>query len=182
MPLIFPSFANFYECSNWSSVTAYEEEICQYSNIRTRIFFSKSACMYTYSISACFYQLIHTVIAVCLIKLWQLNFNICQTSIYDQDHFCHKYISHLPEIEDKKAFLEWGLSLNDARVFVLCIVVNTLPVPVTAKERYSVLWIRIRAYVFGPPGSGSVSQRYWSGSGFYHQAKILRKTLIPTVL
>jgi hypothetical protein len=27
-------------------------------------------------------------------------------------------------------------------------------------------------YVFGPPGSGSVSQRYGSGSGsFYHQAK-----------
>ncbi len=31
--------------------------------------------------------------------------------------------------------------------------------------------------------SGSSSQRYGSGSGsFYHQAKILRKTLIPTVL
>jgi hypothetical protein len=27
-------------------------------------------------------------------------------------------------------------------------------------------------YVFGPPGSGSVSQRYGSGS-FYHQAKIV---------
>ncbi len=37
----------------------------------------------------------------------------------------------------------------------------------------SVLRIRIRTYVFGPPGSGS----------FYHQAKIVRKTLIrPTVL
>jgi hypothetical protein len=38
-------------------------------------------------------------------------------------------------------------------------------------------------YVFGPPGSGfgSVRQRYGSGS-FYHQAKIVRKTLIPTVL
>ncbi len=38
-------------------------------------------------------------------------------------------------------------------------------------------------YVFGPPGSesGSISQRYGSGS-FYHQAKIVRKTLIPTVL
>jgi hypothetical protein len=33
----------------------------------------------------------------------------------------------------------------------------------------------------GPPGS--VSQRYGYGSGsFYHQAKIVRKTLIPTVL
>jgi hypothetical protein len=31
------------------------------------------------------------------------------------------------------------------------------------------------SYVFGPPGSGS-------GSGsFYHQAKIVRKTLIPAV-
>jgi hypothetical protein len=40
-------------------------------------------------------------------------------------------------------------------------------------------------YVFGPPGSGSgpINQRYGSGSGsFYHQAKIVRKTLIPTVL
>ncbi len=35
------------------------------------------------------------------------------------------------------------------------------------------------------PASGSVSQRYGSGSGFgsfYHQAKIVRTTLIPTVL
>jgi hypothetical protein len=31
----------------------------------------------------------------------------------------------------------------------------------------------------GLPGSGSISQRYGSGS-FYHHAKIVRKTLIPT--
>ncbi len=40
-------------------------------------------------------------------------------------------------------------------------------------------------YVFGPSGAGagSASQRYGSGSGsFYHQAKLVRKTLIPTVL
>ncbi len=41
--------------------------------------------------------------------------------------------------------------------------------------------------VFGPPGSGSISQRYGSrsrsGSGsFCHQAKIVRKTLIPIAL
>jgi hypothetical protein len=38
-------------------------------------------------------------------------------------------------------------------------------------------------HVFGPSGSGSgsTSQRYGSGS-FYHHAKIVRKTLIPTVL
>ncbi len=35
--------------------------------------------------------------------------------------------------------------------------------------------------VFGPPGSGSTSQWYGSGS-FCHQAKIVRKNLIPTVL
>jgi hypothetical protein len=37
--------------------------------------------------------------------------------------------------------------------------------------------------VFGPPGSGSGSiiQRYGSGS-FYRKAKIVRKTLISTVL
>jgi hypothetical protein len=33
-------------------------------------------------------------------------------------------------------------------------------------------------YVLGPPGSGSIIQMYGSGSGsFYHQVKILRKTL-----
>ncbi len=42
-------------------------------------------------------------------------------------------------------------------------------------------------HVSGNPGSGSTSQRYGSGSGsgsgsFYHQAKIVRKTLIATVL
>ncbi len=36
-------------------------------------------------------------------------------------------------------------------------------------------------YVFGPPGSGSVSQMYGSGS-FSDEAKIVRKALIPTVL
>jgi hypothetical protein len=37
------------------------------------------------------------------------------------------------------------------------------------------------SYVFGPLGSGPVSQMYGSGS-FYHQAKIVRKSFIPTVL
>ena len=38
-------------------------------------------------------------------------------------------------------------------------------------------------HVFGPPGSGSTSQRYGSGSGsVYHHAKIVRKTLIPSIL
>jgi hypothetical protein len=36
-------------------------------------------------------------------------------------------------------------------------------------------------YDFGPPGSGSTSHRYGSGS-LCHQAKIVRKTLIPAVL
>ncbi len=38
--------------------------------------------------------------------------------------------------------------------------------------------------VFGPPGSGSgsISARYGSGSGSFYQVKIVRKTLIPTVL
>jgi hypothetical protein len=35
--------------------------------------------------------------------------------------------------------------------------------------------------VFWPPGSGSTSQKYGSGS-FYHHAKIIRKTLNPTIL
>jgi hypothetical protein len=35
--------------------------------------------------------------------------------------------------------------------------------------------------VFGPPGSGSTSHRYGSGS-FYHHAKIVRKTFIHSIL
>ncbi len=45
-------------------------------------------------------------------------------------------------------------------------------------------WIRILTVlstVFGPPESGSVRQKYRSGS-FHHQAKIVSKTLIPTIL
>ncbi len=39
-------------------------------------------------------------------------------------------------------------------------------------------------HVFGPPGSGSISQWYGSGSGSFllSHAKIVRKTLIPTIL
>jgi hypothetical protein len=39
-------------------------------------------------------------------------------------------------------------------------------------------------YVFEPRGSGSISTKYGSGSGydFFHQAKIVRKTVIPNVL
>ncbi len=37
-------------------------------------------------------------------------------------------------------------------------------------------------HVFGPPGSGSGSTSQMFGSGsFYHHAKIVRKTLIPTI-
>ncbi len=55
-------------------------------------------------------------------------------------------------------------------------------------------WVRSRVadpdpHVFGPPGSGSTSQTNGSGSGscsgsgsFYHHTKIVRKTLIITVL
>ncbi len=41
-----------------------------------------------------------------------------------------------------------------------------------------ILVLRIRIHVFGPLGSGSISQRYgfWSGSGsFYHHAKMVNK-------
>ncbi len=37
-------------------------------------------------------------------------------------------------------------------------------------------------HVFGPPGSGSTSQMYGSGSGsLYHHAKIVRKTYFVTI-
>jgi hypothetical protein len=37
-------------------------------------------------------------------------------------------------------------------------------------------------YVFVPPGSGSISQGCWIRIQILHQAKIVRKFLIPTVL
>ncbi len=69
-----------------------------------------------------------------------------------------------------------------------------------ALSRFPSTWVRISSvffrvadpdppdpYVFGPPGSRSISQRYGSGFGFgsgsfYHHAKIVRKTLIPTIM
>jgi hypothetical protein len=36
-------------------------------------------------------------------------------------------------------------------------------------------------HVFGPLGSGFISQEYGSRS-FHHNAKVVRKTLIPTIL
>ena len=94
--------------------------------------------------------------------------------------------------------LVWsGLFINDLRlaaiiltasfsaeiqhVFVLCHMKKTV-YPAVLRIR-----IRIRICMFWPPGSGSgsISQMFGSGSGsgfFYHQAKIVRKTLIPPVL
>ncbi len=37
-------------------------------------------------------------------------------------------------------------------------------------------------YVFGPPGAGSGSISQWYGFGSYHQAKLVRKTLVPTAM
>jgi hypothetical protein len=56
-------------------------------------------------------------------------------------------------------------------------LITSVPVPVLRIR----IWIR-RIHVFCPPGSaaGSISQRYGCGS-LFHQAKIVRKTLIPTV-
>jgi hypothetical protein len=60
-------------------------------------------------------------------------------------------------------------------------------IPEPESRFFSILYLGVKKeldpdpYVFGPPGSGSVSQRHGSGS-LYHQAKIVRKTLIPTVL
>ncbi len=71
-----------------------------------------------------------------------------------------------------------------------------------SRIRISGLWMRIQVqqisvadpdppdpHVFWSPGSGSTSQRYGSGSGsrsgsgsFYHHAKKVRKTLVPTIL
>ncbi len=63
--------------------------------------------------------------------------------------------------------------------------ITALPKPKSEVENNVVDPDPSDTYVFGPPGSesGSVSQRYRSGSdSFYHEAKKVSKTLIPTVL
>jgi hypothetical protein len=49
----------------------------------------------------------------------------------------------------------------------------------TSQGKNSALLLALLRYVFGPLGSRSVSQTY--GSGSFYQAKIVRKTSIPTV-
>jgi hypothetical protein len=54
-----------------------------------------------------------------------------------------------------------------------------------ANVRYSVSVVDPDPHLvcLGPPGSGSVSHKYGSGSGTFHrQAKIVSKTLVSTVL
>ncbi len=66
---------------------------------------------------------------------------------------------------------------------------SNTPLPTRIDERYSQTSVADPdpnpdpdppdPYVFGPRGSGSTSQRYGS---FYLHAKIVRKTLTPTIL
>jgi hypothetical protein len=56
--------------------------------------------------------------------------------------------------------------------------------PLPKYKMYRTLYSKVvdpDPYIIWAPVSGSVIQRYGSGS-FYHQAKIVKKTLIPSVL
>ena len=70
------------------------------------------------------------------------------------------------------------LILSEASLSLIWIFLFTAVLRIRIRIRIR----RIRTYVFGPSGSrsGYISERYGSGS-FYHQAKVVRKTLIPTV-
>jgi hypothetical protein len=54
-------------------------------------------------------------------------------------------------------------------------------VPINKSESTTVVDPDQALYDLGPPGFGSVSQRYGSVS-FYHQAKLVKKPLIPNIL
>jgi hypothetical protein len=82
----------------------------------------------------------------------------------------------------------------DRGIELLCILNNNVPgIVLLQRETSDSFWIFNSVadpnsdppdpHDFGPPGSGSISQRYGSGSGsFYHHAKVVRKTMIPTIL
>ncbi len=83
--------------------------------------------------------------------------------------------------------LDWsgGMMAGQALGGIFPALVNILVISLQVR----ICWVSVAdpdpsdPYVFGPPGSGSISQRYRYGSGsFYNQAKIVRKTEIPTVL
>ncbi len=116
-----------------------------------------------------------------------------------------KFQSELKTVEYQQTD-RWNATENQHRCNQNKIGWRTTSLPVMSTARHysprtstgilaPMLRIRIRIRIrihqihmfFGPPGSGSgsISQRYGSGSGsgsFYHQAKIVRKTLIPTAL
>ncbi len=66
------------------------------------------------------------------------------------------------------------------------IIPKSFPKDINLKLGHAFMYQCCGSACFGPPGSGyrSTSQRYGSESGspFYNQAKLVRKTLIPTVL
>jgi hypothetical protein len=87
---------------------------------------------------------------------------------------------------DKKGFHESDLNLfcSALSIFVNSVMFMNLscynssfsPLTVNIKSFRKHIISPSVAYVFGPPGSGSISQRYGSGSGsFYHQAKMADK-------
>jgi hypothetical protein len=87
----------------------------------------------------------------------------------------------------KSVRLKISLQLDSAAILMCC---ASHPVPKHINTlRYVKLWGfgqccgygSVGSVFFGPPGSGSITTRYGSGP-FFHQAKIVRKTLIPTVL
>jgi hypothetical protein len=88
-----------------------------------------------------------------------------------------------------------GGNSNNSKISIVLLSIHGLPVhifkpvpvdvavcillPESAEQTNDIAFVEISVadpdpYVFGPPGSGSGS--------FYHQAKIVEKTLIPTVL
>jgi hypothetical protein len=81
------------------------------------------------------------------------------------------------QANNEVSFHQFNNIKSDLRSFSLpfYLVLNSVPDPDPEAQKH------VDPHVFGPPGSGSTSQMYGSGS-FYHHAKLVRKTLIPTVL
>jgi hypothetical protein len=80
-----------------------------------------------------------------------------------------------------------GQRFSTSRHTLTAIPVSSPPFILQNKNSsYATLFVSVAdpdPYVFEPPGS--INKRYGSRSGsgsFYHQAKIVRKTLIPSVL
>jgi hypothetical protein len=129
------------------------------------------------------------------------NFPSERPEVHVEPPVLHPWVDPLGKV-DSPGLREEGISAG-IKKFPICNILSLKLVPclsgkherlnfvLTININYDLISLRFSChescvadpYVLGPPGSGCISTRFGSESGFiYHHAKIVRKALIPYVL